>query len=266
MKKILYSAAIAAASCILSAPASAEVKSLGDNGFWVFQVAEVDAAPDVIWKRMISPKDYWDAEHSWSGSIAGFSIDPRAGGCFCELIQSKGSDGKLKTTGSVEHMRVIYAEPSKVLRMQGAMGPLQSEAMLGTMTMAIEPLKSGTGSKISWSYVAGGYMRYKTAEIAPAVDKVFGEQFARLIQPYGKPGEAPAMDAGKASEWTLDVDKIVDAAPDAKTSTEDAASGDASVTNKDTAVVKPKSKTAPKPVLKPKPKTTSASDAEKGGR
>ena len=115
-----------------------------------------------------------------------------------------GADGKIKTTGSVEHMRVIFSQPGKVLRMQGALGPLQSEAVLGTLTVAIEPLKSGGGSKISFSYVVGGYMRYKTSEIAPAVDKVLGEQFKSLISPFApKAGEE-----AKADGFSLDVEKL----------------------------------------------------------
>jgi hypothetical protein len=203
MKKLLIPAVTLAA---ISVPASAEVKNATDTGFNVVHVAEVAATPDVIWKRLIAPKDYWSKAHSWSGSSAGFYIEAKAGGCFCELFQEKGADGKIKTTGSVEHMRVIFAQPGKVLRMQGALGPLQSEAVLGTLTVAMEPLKDGKGTKLSFSYVVGGHMRYKVAEIAPAVDKVLGEQFKALIEPFAPktPNEATA------DGFSLDVDSIGD--------------------------------------------------------
>lgn len=217
MKKPMIPAAVFAA---LSSPAMAEVKTVTDSGFNIVHIAEVTAAPDVIWKRLIAPKDYWSKAHSWSGSSAGFYIDAQAGGCFCELFQEKGADGKTKTTGSVEHMRVIFAQPGKVLRMQGALGPLQSEAVLGTLTVAIEPLKSGAGSKVSFSYVVGGYMRYKTAEIAPAVDKVLGEQFKSLISPYA----AKKDDEPKVDGFSLDVEKL----DDAGVSNESKPAGDAS--------------------------------------
>ena len=190
----------------LSPPADAEVKTVTDTGFNVVHVAEVSVTPEVIWKRLIAPKDYWSKAHSWSGSSAGFYIDAQAGGCFCELFQEKGADGKTRTTGSVEHMRVIYAQPSKVLRMQGALGPLQSEAVLGTLTVAMEPLKDGKGTKLSFSYVVGGHMRYKVAEIAPAVDKVLSEQFKALIEPFAPKTPAEA----KADGFLLDVDSIDD--------------------------------------------------------
>ena len=201
MKNALIAAGLCSA---LSSPALAEVKTVTDTGFNIVHLAEVTADPDVIWKRLISPKDYWSKEHSWSGSTAGFYIDAQANGCFCEMFQEKGADGKIKTTGSVEHMRVIFAQPGKVLRMQGALGPLQSEAVLGTLTVAIVPLKSGLGSKLSFSYVVGGYMRYKTAEIAPAVDKVLGEQFRSLISPY----TTKVSGEPKADDFSLDVEKL----------------------------------------------------------
>lgn len=206
MKNVLISVAVITA---FSSPALAEVKTVSDNGFNIVHIAEVNAEPDVVWKRLIAPKEYWSKAHSWSGSSEGFYIDPQAGGCFCELFQQKGADNKIKTVGSVEHMRVIFAQPGKVLRMQGALGPLQSEAVLGTLTAAIEPLKAGGGSKISFSYVVGGYMRYKTADIAPAVDKVLAEQFKSLLSPF----LAKASDEPKPDGFSLDVDKLEQSEP-----------------------------------------------------
>ncbi len=209
MKNILI---LATTLLALASPAAAEVKTKADNGFSVFHGADVDATPDVIWKRLISPKDYWSKEHSWSGNVAGFTLDPRPGGCFCEAIQDEGSGAKPKTLGNVEHMRVIFAQPGKVLRMQGALGPLQSEAMLGTLTVAIAPAKSGIGSTVSFSYVAGGYMRYKPTDIATAVDKVIGEQFTSLIKPFVTQTSA-AVEGAKSAEWSLDVENIAGAEP-----------------------------------------------------
>lgn len=203
MKKLMTVAAAIAAS---SSPAFAEVKATSDSGFNVVHITSVAATPDEIWKRLLAPKDWWNKAHSWSGSSAGFYIDAQANGCFCELFQEKGADGKLKTVGSVEHMRVIFAQPGKVLRMQGALGPLQSEAVIGTLTVAMDPAKNGKTTKVSFSYVVGGYMRYKVAEIAPAVDKVLGEQFKNMLQPFTPAGGADANVDG----FSLDVDKLED--------------------------------------------------------
>lgn len=222
MKKtvILVAATLAATS----PPAIAEVKATSDTGFNVVHIASVKATPDEIWKRLLAPKDWWNKAHSWSGSSAGFYIDAQANGCFCELFQETGADGKLKTAGSVEHMRVIFAQPGKVLRMQGALGPLQSEAVIGTLTVAMEPAKDGGLTKVSFSYVVGGYMRYKVSEIAPAVDKVLAEQFRNLLSPFA-PQDSPET---KPGGFRLDIENIAepDAAPEPAQEPEETAPSD----------------------------------------
>ncbi len=207
MKYLMFTAAASAAT---ASPAFAEVKATSDNGFNIVHIASVSATPDEIWKRLLAPKNWWNKAHSWSGSSDGFYIDAQANGCFCELFQEKGADGKLKTVGSVEHMRVIFAQPGKVLRMQGALGPLQSEAVIGTLTVAMEPAKDPAITKVSFSYVVGGYMRYKVAEIAPAVDNVLGEQFKNMLEPFARAGAGEA----KTDGFSLDVDALKDAKTD----------------------------------------------------
>ncbi len=171
-------------AALFASPVAAEVTAKSDTGFVVVHAADVTVSTDVVWKRLIVPKLWWNPSHSWSGSVDGFYLDTQAGGCFCERFQEKDAQGQLRTVGSVEHMRVIFSDPGKVLRMQGALGPLQSEAVLGTLTIKIDPAKSGEGSRVSFSYVVGGYMRYKTDDIGPAVDGMLADQFARLVKPF----------------------------------------------------------------------------------
>jgi hypothetical protein len=222
--KPLYVPAILLAAT--SAPALGEVKAASDTGFNSIHIATVNATPDEIWKRLITPKTYWNKAHSWSGSTEGFYIDPQTNGCFCELFQEADSTGKLTIVGSVEHMRVIFAQPGKLLRMQGSLGPLQSEAVIGTLTIAIEPSKDNMGTRVSFSYVVGGYMRYKVSEIAPAVDKVLGEQFRSMLSAFtrtqpeasndasfkltiGKIDETVANEASEASGAKADSDIVI---------------------------------------------------------
>lgn len=213
MKKINL---LAACGMLAATPATAEIKSQGETGFVVGHSVEVLAKPEEVWKRLIVPKEYWNPSHSWSGSVSGFYIDAQAGGCFCELLQDKTTDGTAKTRGSVEHMRVMFADPGKVLRMSGALGPLQSEAVQGTLTIAMEPLKDGAGTRLSLSYVVGGYMRYKVADIAPAVDAMLSDQFQRLIKPMGK------VVAGDKTpdEWKIDPEKLEEPTPSEKPKTD----------------------------------------------
>src|SRR3546814_8253213 len=86
---------------------------------------------------------------------------------------------RITLEGSVEHMRVIQAYPERALRMQGALGPLQSEAVTGILTIAISEVEDGT--RIVWEYVVGGHMRFEIPVIAKAVDGVMSQQLAGPI-------------------------------------------------------------------------------------
>jgi hypothetical protein len=86
-------------------------------------------------------------------------------------------------------MRVIYVAPGSALRMRGALGPLQAEAVTGVLTVSLEP--EGQKTKVTFDYVVGGYMRTPMAEIAPAVDSVVGEQLMRLAARLGPTVDGP---------------------------------------------------------------------------
>lgn len=189
--------ALASLALCLAEPASAEVVARSDNGFVIRHVAEVTASPEDAWKQLVVPADWWNGVHTFSGDAKNLSLDPRAGGCFCEVLpgakEEWGEKGWLHPRGGVEHMRVVFVEQEKALRMTGALGPLQSEALTGTLTITLKPIDGGT--RLTWEYVVGGFMRYKPEQIVPAVDKVIGEQLTRLAEKLGpkEPSvEAPA--------------------------------------------------------------------------
>src|SRR3546814_2808541 len=85
--------------------------------------------------------------------------------------------------GSAQHARILFAQPNQMMRLSGAFGPLQGEAVAGTLTIRIK--KTGAGSAIRFDYVVGGYMRFKVSEIAPAVDRVLGAQLVGLAKALG---------------------------------------------------------------------------------
>jgi uncharacterized protein YndB with AHSA1/START domain len=152
-----------------SAPASAEVTSQGPAGFATGGTVTIPAAPDRVWAALVQPERWWNSEHSWSGDASNMSLEPVVGGCFCEALPGGGS---------VQHMRVIYADPSRQLRLSGTLGPLQGEGLAATLTVSL--VKSADGTKLAWSYKVGGYTDLPLAQIAPAVDGVVSEQFTRL--------------------------------------------------------------------------------------
>lgn len=167
--------------------ASAEVTLKNDNGFVSRVTAEVAASPAEAWKALTTPSSWWNAQHTFSGDAANMTLDPNANGCFCEKLPVPKDAPAGQKPGSVMHMRVVYAEPYRALRMVGGLGPLQSEAVNGTMTITFKPVdgSGGKATRILWEYVVGGFMRYKPDMISGAVDKVLSGQLDGLVKLLG---------------------------------------------------------------------------------
>lgn len=190
MAKLIFRIIMGIAALCGMTTANAEVTNTADNGFTVQHQTVIAGDAEAVWKAMIAPSRYWNADHSWTGDAENFYLVPQAGGCFCELIRTTSADNIKSSEGSVQHMRVIYAHNHKMLRMSGALGPLQGEAVTGTLTMLLQP--QGSSTAVRFTYKVGGYMEYPIDEIAPAVDGVIGEQLARLSALFADPEAADA--------------------------------------------------------------------------
>ncbi|MEP2100836.1 MAG: SRPBCC family protein [Parasphingorhabdus sp.] len=170
--------------------AQAEVSNTADNGFTVKHLTVVNGSAEDVWKTIIAPARWWNGEHSFSGNADNFYLVPQAGGCFCELLRTTSEDNIKSAEGSVQHMRVLFAQNGKALRMSGALGPLQGEAVTGTLTIGLRP--DGDNTAVSFVYKVGGYMEFPVDQIAPAVDGVIGEQLTRLAALFAPEEEAEA--------------------------------------------------------------------------
>jgi uncharacterized protein YndB with AHSA1/START domain len=168
-----YGMALALSALLMAAPAQAEVKEVNASGFTVSHVKTVPASPADVWAALAQPARWWSSAHSWSGDAKNLTLDPQLGGCFCERWSG----------GGAEHARVIHIQTGKVLRLRGSLGPLQSEALVGTLTYLITP--EGTGTKIIVDYVVGGHASFGVDAVAPAVDGVIGEQAGNLARLLG---------------------------------------------------------------------------------
>ena len=62
--------------------------------------------------------------------------------------------------------------------MSGALGPLQSSGLSGTLTWRFT--ETGGATKVEMTYSVGGYMTGGFESIAPAVDEVLRDQLGRL--------------------------------------------------------------------------------------
>jgi hypothetical protein len=202
MRHFIITAAASAVLGSLAFPAAAEVVEQDERGFVTRDLAVVSATPKQVWLALISPAKWWNSAHTWSGDSANLTITPQAGGCFCETIPEVSEPGRFTLEGSVEHLRVVQAHPETALRMEGALGPLQSEPVGGVLTIAISTVDEGT--RIVWEYHVGGRMRYPVPVIAQAVDGVMSQQLdglatmlGRVDEPARKASEAPK---GKAKQ------------------------------------------------------------------
>jgi hypothetical protein len=161
----------------------AEIVSAGPSGFSIRHTAELPTAvPTAVWTVLLDPSRWWDSEHTYSGDAHNLSLDPHVGGCFCE---------KLGLYAGVEHLRVVYIQPGKTLRLSGALGPLQQFGISGSLTWQIEPLASG--SRLTMTYNAGGFADRPMADWAPQVDEMLGAQVQRLTRLVntGSPDPSP---------------------------------------------------------------------------
>ncbi|HEY6644756.1 SRPBCC family protein [Povalibacter sp.] len=163
-------------------PVHAEIVNAAPNGFNLRHVAEAAGVPPTtVWAALSDIGKWWDPEHTYSGDSRNLSLDPVAGGCFCE---------KLSLYAGLEHARVVYAQPAKTLRLVGALGPLQEFGVSGALTWQLEA--AGGGSRITVTYNVGGFADRPLADWAPIVDEVVGNQVRRLARfvATGNPAEA----------------------------------------------------------------------------
>lgn len=165
--------------------AQAEILSAAANGFNIRHVVDVPrVAPPVVWAALADIAKWWDPEHTYSGDANNLRLEPYVQGCLCE---------KLSLYAGIEHARVVYAQPAKVLRLSGALGPLQEFGINGSMTWQIEA--AGGGSRITFTYNVGGFADRPLSDWAPIVDEVLGGQVERLGRYLtGESPDAPAQE------------------------------------------------------------------------
>ncbi len=158
----------AAALALTAGAAHAEVADLSPTGFTLVQTATVKAPADKVYAALVDIGKWWNPAHSYSGKAANITIDAKPGGCWCEALSG----------GGVEHMRVVFVSPGKMLRFQGGLGPLQTSGVSGAMDWTLAE-KDGV-TTVTWTYSIGGYFKGGFNELAPGVDFVVGEQLGRF--------------------------------------------------------------------------------------
>ena len=153
--------------------ANAQVTSSSEHGFVSTHELVLVGTPAAAYHALTEQVHlWWDASHSYGGDAAAFSLEAKAGGCFCE---------RLANGGSVEHMRVVHANPSTHLTMHGGLGPLQNLGVSGAMSFSFAA-HDETKTTLRYTYVVGGFADGGLLGWADPVDRVQLGQLQRLQQ------------------------------------------------------------------------------------
>lgn len=155
---------------LLVGSVSAEVTDSSAVGFTSVNEVIVDASRQDAWKAAIEDVGvWWSSDHTISGDARRLRIEPRIMGCFCEDFGAGAG---------VVHLTVTMVNPTVVIRLTGGLGPLGLMGVSGNMTWEFEDVEGGT--KVTFTYVIGGYSPDGLDAIAGPVDFVVGEALARL--------------------------------------------------------------------------------------
>lgn len=167
MKNYLFRGVVPGSFCallLLPVLSQAKVVNSNENNFIIEHEVTVPMDAQASYRLLGKPSQWWSSEHTWSGDAKNMSLQLKAGGCFCETWKAN----------SVMHAQVIVAQPGTLLRLQGAIGPLQELAVTGVLTYSLKPEQNGT--RIQLRYRVRGLDKNRLAGIDEDVDTVLGEQ------------------------------------------------------------------------------------------
>lgn len=168
---------IGAVIAVATTAAHAEVIDAQANGFTVREISTIAAKPARVWQALGRLGAWWDPIHTYSGDSTRLSIDLTPGGEWRERLAD----------GGVVHMVVVNAQPGRLLRLEGALGPLQAFGVVGHLTVTLRPVSGGT--EVIQTYDVGGHAPGGLDKLAAPVDGVLTAQLARLRR-YAETGPA----------------------------------------------------------------------------
>lgn len=159
---------IALGLAVFASPAAAGVVSASSNSFVIRHSMQLVVPVERAYAAIGELPHWWNKDHTYSGDSANLRIALQPGGCFCETLENGGG---------VEHMRIVVVQPGERVVMSGGLGPLLYEGVSGVMDFKVERIAGG--SRVTLDYRAAGFANGDADKLAPAVDKVLGEQLRR---------------------------------------------------------------------------------------
>jgi uncharacterized protein YndB with AHSA1/START domain len=136
------------------------------DGAMVEHHFRIQATPRAAWDALVHPELWWPSDHTWSGDRANLRLEAQAGGCFCENWGES----------SAEHGRVVMSQPGKLLRIRGALGPMQAMAVTAVLAVTLAPSAAGA-TDATVTYRVSGDASQKVDTFIAGVDQVIGQQF-----------------------------------------------------------------------------------------
>lgn len=162
-----------------AAVATAEVKkNLPTGTFEIKQSVRLPGTPDEIFGAITGDiSGWWD--HSFSDNPKKLYLEPKIGGCFCEIFDEKGN--------GVQHAVVSYVDRPKMIRFKGPLG-LAGNAIDMVCTYTFEPVGSDS-TQLNLHVQAGGHVEPAWPDV---VAKVWSHFLIEQFKPYVEAGKHKA--------------------------------------------------------------------------
>lgn len=158
-----------AASSPAPAQAAPAVQRLTVGGFAVEHSITVHGTPMEVWNVLTGDiLPWWD--HRFKENAVRLYLEPKPGGCFCEIFDAEGNGAR--------HAVVTYVEPGKTIRFEGPLG-LTGNAI--SLVNTYELAQQGDSTKVTVKSRAAGEMRDGWPE---AVNGVWRHFLVEAFKPY----------------------------------------------------------------------------------
>lgn len=169
---------VLAALASLAGVARAEIKQLPTSAFSFEQTIRLPGTPDEIFGAITGDiGGWWD--HSFSEHPKKFYLEPKVGGCFCEVFDDAGN--------GVRHAVVTYVDRPKLLRFEGPLG-LAGNAVQLVFTYKFEPIW-GDSTKLTLQAQGSGHIEPGWPDV---VFKAWNHFLVERFKPYVEAGKHKA--------------------------------------------------------------------------